>query len=79
MKILLLIISFILFAQAQNWKLVWADDFNGNSLDGSKWTLSIGNNHGWGNNELEYYTDHNHHVANGELVITAKKENYDGF
>jgi len=42
-----------------NYKLVWSDEFSGpdgSSPDSSKWTYDIGGN-GWGNNELEYYTN----------------------
>ena len=35
--------------------LVWADEFNGNTLNTSDWNYEIGNGSGgWGNNELEY-------------------------
>ena len=62
--------------------LVWADEFNGNTLDRSKWAFDIGNGgHGWGNNELEYYTDRtaNAYVANGMLHVRAIHENRNGF
>ncbi|WP_051226672.1 RICIN domain-containing protein [Butyrivibrio sp. MC2013] len=62
--------------------LVWSDEFNSGSLDTSKWTCEIGNGSGgWGNNELEYYTDRSENVAvrDGSLVITARKENYNGY
>ena len=45
------------------YKLVWSDEFNGTSLNMNNWNYNIGNsgtdgkNPGWGNNELEYYTD----------------------
>src|SRR5437762_8899039 len=44
---------------AAGFKLVWSDEFNGAdgaSPDSSKWTHDVGGN-GWGNNELEYYTN----------------------
>ena len=63
------------FAQAQ--KLVWADEFNGSGLpDKSKWGYDTGG-HGWGNNELQYYTQgrkENARVEKGMLVIEARKE-----
>ena len=38
-------------------QLVWSDEFNGSSLDTSKWGYEIGTGaSGWGNNELHYYT-----------------------
>lgn len=59
--------------------LVWSDEFNGNSVDRSKWNFDIGGN-GWGNNELEYYTDRsqNAYTSGGNLVIQALREDYGG-
>ena len=60
------------------WNLVWNDEFNGpegNPPDQTKWEYDLGG-HGWGNNELQYYTSHPTNVAtNGEgsLVITANE------
>lgn len=62
--------------------LVWSDEFNtAGTPDPSKWTFEIGNNNGWGNNELQYYTNRpeNALVSNGTLKITAKRENFSGF
>jgi len=64
---------------AQCLQLVWADEFDGNSLDLTKWEPMIGDGCdygicGWGNNELQYYKAENATVANGLLTITAKKE-----
>jgi beta-glucanase (GH16 family) len=45
------------------------------------WGYDIGTgSNGWGNNELQYYTDRpeNVTVQNGYLVITARKESYQG-
>lgn len=53
--------------------LVWSDEFNGTSVNTSNWTFETGGG-GWGNNEKEYYQAANATVANGNLVITAKKE-----
>ncbi|QHS60466.1 glycoside hydrolase family 16 protein [Chitinophaga agri] len=55
---------------------VWADEFDYTGLpDATKWGYDIGGS-GWGNNELEYYTNSidNAAVADGKLTITAKKE-----
>ena len=56
------------------WTLVWADEFNGPSIDTNNWTYDLGGG-GWGNNELETYTSSptNSYVQNGELVIKAIK------
>lgn len=66
---------------APNWKLVWSDEFDGTALNRSNWTPEIGTGSGgWGNNELQYYTDRsqNLQVTGGNLVITARKESYGG-
>ena len=59
------------------WKLVWSDEFNYEGLpDSTKWNYDVGG-HGWGNNELQYYTYKtiaNARAANGKLVIEAIKE-----
>ncbi len=65
-----------------SWTLTWSDEFKGpdGSLpDASKWSLETGGN-GWGNQELEYYTDRpeNVHIEHGHLVITARREDYTG-
>lgn len=61
--------------------LAWADEFSGTSLDQNSWNYEIGNNNGWGNNELEYYTNSrkNSFVSNGNLIIEARKEPVGGF
>ena len=62
--------------------LVWNDEFSGNSLDGATWNYETGNGSGgWGNNELEYYTNStkNAFVSNGNLIIEARKEPVGGF
>lgn len=65
-------------AHAQNWQLVWNDEFNGTI--GPDWTFETGNGSGgWGNNELEYYQRANASVQNGALVITARREDVGGF
>ena len=63
------------------WNIVWSDEFNGTSLDTSRWTFETGNNNGWGNNEREYYTSRatNAYVAGGSLHIVARKETMGGF
>jgi len=43
-------------ASENKWKLVWSDEFEYTGLpDPKKWTAETGG-HGWGNNELEFYT-----------------------
>jgi beta-glucanase (GH16 family) len=67
---------------SNGWTLVWSDEFNGpngSSVDGTKWVVETGGQ-GWGNQELEYYTDHieNASVHDGNLVIRALEEKYTG-
>jgi beta-glucanase (GH16 family) len=73
--------------EQRNWQLVWSDEFNGlagESPDSAKWNFDIGvgpNNDGWGNSELEYYTNRTVNASidsNGNLAITAKSELYAG-
>ena len=70
--------------QDKNWTFksepVWADEFNYTGQpDPAKWGYDTGGN-GWGNNELQYYTDNrsNSNVADGVLSITARKEEVQG-
>ncbi|ADQ44988.1 Glucan endo-1,3-beta-D-glucosidase [Caldicellulosiruptor kronotskyensis 2002] len=61
------------------WQLVWEDDFNSSSIDTTKWNFTIGAG-GYGNNELQYYSSRpeNARVENGNLIIEARKENFEG-
>ena len=58
--------------------LAFADEFNNSAnapVDSSKWTAEIGGE-GWGNQELQYYTnsiENAYHDGNGSLVIKAIK------
>lgn len=64
-------------ANKDNWKLSWSEEFNYEGLpDSTKWGYDIGG-HGWGNNELQYYTRaslKNAEVSNGSLKIKAIRE-----
>jgi len=57
-----------------DWTLVWSDEFDGPEIDRNTWTYNTG--FGWGNNELQTYTDfaNNARIENGELVIEAHEE-----
>lgn len=59
------------------YQLVWFDEFDGTTLDQTKWSFETGGG-GWGNQEKEYYTNrsNNLRVENGNLVIEALKETY---
>lgn len=58
--------------------LVWSDEFNGTSLDMANWSFQNGNGCpdlcGWGNNELENYSENNLTLQDGKMVIEARKE-----
>jgi beta-glucanase (GH16 family) len=66
---------------ATAWNLVWSDEFNGSSINTANWSFESGNNGGWGNSELEYYTSRpqNASLSGGYLRITAQKESFSGF
>ncbi|MGI9237587.1 MAG: family 16 glycosylhydrolase [Woeseiaceae bacterium] len=64
---------------AENWELVWSDEFDGEVLDAEKWSPNI-----WPprkvNDEDQAYTgrEENLRVEDGYLVIEAHKEGYEG-
>lgn len=64
---------------SREWELFWSDEFEGEAgspVNSENWTAEIGG-HGWGNNELEYYTDRVENASldgEGNLVITAIEE-----
>lgn len=62
--------------------LVWSDEFDGNSLDESKWGYQLGTRsvdgtklgpESWGNGEKQCYTKDALSVSDGTLKITARK------
>jgi beta-glucanase (GH16 family) len=61
-----------------NARLVWSDDFNGRTLNLSKWRYDTAfNKKGWFNGELQYYSANrrkNLRLANGRLIIEAHRE-----
>jgi len=79
---LTLLLATTLQAQSPNWQLTWSDEFNapnGSPPDTAKWKIVIGGE-GFGNNELETYTSRpvNIQQQNGNLIITAQKEDLTG-
>lgn len=71
-------------ADNKDYQMVWSDEFDTDGLpDTKKWSYDIGdgcpNVCGWGNSELQYYTNHskNTRIENGHLIIEAHKENFE--
>ena len=57
-------------ASVKTWKLVWNDEFNGTSLDTSKWNNNGATGAGgYGNSELQNYQMQYCEVKNGSLII----------
>jgi beta-glucanase (GH16 family) len=69
-------------SSSEEYKLVWADEFDYTGLpDSTKWEYDTeGNPHGWGNNEAQFYTTarkENAWVDNGVLKVTAIHESFE--
>lgn len=69
----------------RGYDLVWSDEFDGTTGDlpsAANWSFEIGTGtNGWGNRELQYYTDRPENVSldgKGNLVITAIEESFEG-
>ena len=78
----ILLLATSLHAQSPNWQLTWSDEFNapnGSPPDPAKWVIVTAGN-GFGNSELETYTARpaNIQQQDGNLVITAQKEDLTG-
>jgi len=75
-QLFILLTGFTLYAQER--KVVWEENFNGDKLEMQSWNFETGDGCpflcGWGNNERQTYTKENHMVKNGLLYISAKKE-----
>ncbi|SMO43927.1 Glycosyl hydrolases family 16 [Saccharicrinis carchari] len=55
--------------------LIWSDEFDGTEINQNTWTFETGSG-GWGNNELQNYTNgDNARISDGKLIITAQKVN----
>ena len=69
-------------ASPAEWSLTWRDEFNGPSgstVVSDKWSFDIGGG-GWGNNELQTYTNRtaNAELQSGALIIRTLKEPFTG-
>lgn len=83
-NLLLLAISFFFIQiNAQDYRLVWEENFNSSILNELQhWTIEVDGN-GGGNQELQYYRRENIAIepiadGNNALVISAKRENFGG-
>lgn len=65
--------------EGAGWELAWADEFDGDSLDRSKWTPEV-SCWGGGNFERQCYTDRPENIAveGGVLLLKARKERFTG-
>ena len=83
-RLLLLLLAVLLLGralpgQAQCTKLFWQDEFNGPNIDLSKWELETPTNQGTGQLDLPTARPENARIENGKLVLTIRKEEYQGF
>jgi hypothetical protein len=62
------------------YSLIWSDEFSDRVVNTNNWAFESGNNNGWGNHELEYYTGRtqNAFVSQGNLIIEARAESISG-
>ncbi|MCC5894506.1 MAG: glycoside hydrolase family 16 protein [Alkalibacterium sp.] len=66
----------------RDWQLTWNDEFDGESLDLTKWRIDTGNGFwsgdewvdGWGNNEKQSYQEDNVRLEDGRLILEAREE-----
>ena len=72
-------------AVPEGWKATWSDEFDGAAVDPKKWDFDLGNRlpggqPGWGNDELQFYTDRpdNVYVKDGMLHVRAAREAHEG-
>jgi len=81
---LAIVLALALIPLHAQWRLIWSDEFNGGANtppDTSKWAYDLGDG-GWGNKELEVYTNSVENVfqdGNGNLVIRAVQSADGGF
>jgi beta-glucanase (GH16 family) len=75
---LLILTATVGFGQKAKRELVWEENFDGKKLDEKTWNFELGNgcpdNCGWGNNEKQVYTNKNHELKDGKLIITIKQD-----
>jgi len=70
-----------LVMENEGYRLVWADEFNSNGpVDGSRWKSVHSHGNGFGNHELQFYTDRqaNSWTSDGTLKVRAVREDFGG-
>ena len=76
--LILLILTQNCWSQNLKRKLIWQENFNATKLDDKIWNFELGdgcpNICGWGNNEKQIYTNKNHKLLDGKLIIQATKD-----
>jgi beta-glucanase (GH16 family) len=68
--------------RSPGWRLTWSDEFSGpdgSAPDPARWVYDLGGG-GWGNNELQSYTNRRENVflRDNMLVIRARQERFTG-
>ncbi len=73
----LILCAYSIGIYAQNWQLVWADDFSGSTIDASTWEFETGPT----NDNVHYYTNRieNAKIVDGKLQLIALEESYMGY
>ncbi|WP_111671311.1 glycoside hydrolase family 16 protein [Algoriphagus litoralis] len=70
-------LSLIYVNESFSQKLIWSDEFETDGLPNPNyWSYDVGD-HGWGNNELQFYTKENPknaRIADGILIIEARAD-----
>jgi beta-glucanase (GH16 family) len=81
MKLLIFsLLGMVLFCSCGR-DVVWSDEFNYQGApDSARWNYDLGDRNGWGNNELQFYTNdaRNVRVENGSLIIEARHDSLYG-
>lgn len=72
------VLAFVSVSCTEERELILHEDFSGEALDTSVWNFALGDGCpqacGWGNGELQIYTDTNHRLEDGKLIITAEMD-----
>ncbi|MCF8306146.1 MAG: family 16 glycosylhydrolase [Ignavibacteriales bacterium] len=77
--LVVLLLFYGISLKAQFGALIWSDEFENDIINTDNWTYDLGG-HGWGNQELQYYTNRNENatVKDGNLLIIGREESFGG-